>query len=50
MGMCIRKNHSPDKVNFCKTYVSTDGRATVLHPCPSKIKVSDTLKDSEDAK
>lgn len=48
--MCIGRNHSPDKVNSCKTYLLTDGRATVFPPCPNKLKVSDTLKDSEDAK
>lgn len=48
--MCIGRNHSPDKVNSCKTYLSTDGRATVFPPCPNKLKVSETLKDSDDAK
>lgn len=48
--MCIGRNHSPDKVNSCKTYLSTDGRATIFPPCPNKLNVPETLKDFEDAK
>lgn len=48
--MYIGRNHSSDKVNFCKTYLSTDGRATVFSPCPNKLKVSESLKDSGDPK
>lgn len=46
----IGRNHSSDKVNSCKTYLSTDGRATVFSPCPNKLKVSEFLKDSGDPK
>lgn len=45
--MSIGRNHSPDKVNSCKTNLLTDGRATVFPPCPNKLKVSETLKDAK---
>lgn len=28
--MCIGRNHSPDKMDSCKTYLSTDGREMML--------------------
>ncbi|XP_048747853.2 uncharacterized protein LOC125660050 [Ostrea edulis] len=37
--MCLGRNHKPDSISVCKTYHTSQGRPTVLPPCPNKFDV-----------
>jgi hypothetical protein len=37
--MCLGGNHRPDKISVCKTYLTTEGRPSILPPCPNKFEV-----------
>ena len=41
--VCLDKRHLPNSVNTYKTYISTDGRPSLLKPCPNILSVREVL-------
>ncbi|XP_073713971.1 uncharacterized protein [Misgurnus anguillicaudatus] len=43
---CLGTTHKPSSVNVLKTHVLSNGRTSILSPCPNKILVKETLSQS----